>query len=125
MEFFLNDLWEATRPASLTLIAGLAPILATWLTARIVAKLNVEKDSELALSLGRTINSTLNALLQSRGISANTAATGPLIADAISIVKRDNPKAVQKHAPTDDQLATKILGKLREIKVAEDSPTVK
>lgn len=37
MEAFVNELWDATRPALLSAIASLAPILATNLNAKIVA----------------------------------------------------------------------------------------
>ncbi len=112
---FANEAWDAVRPALLILTIGLAPVLATWLTAKVVALLKVQKDSELALSLGRTIDNTLAALIQTKGVAAAQAvsgAPGALIAEAIPIIRRDNPAGVAVHAPTDDQLTTKILAKL-------------
>ncbi|WP_164919711.1 hypothetical protein [Hansschlegelia zhihuaiae] len=114
MEAFLNDVWEAVRPGFLLFIAGLVPVLATWLTAKIVEALKVQKDGELAQSLYRTIDNTLRALvttLAARGGKLDGLPAG-LINDAIEIVKRDNPKAVSTLGQTDDQLRTKIIAKL-------------
>lgn len=63
---FLDDVWFEVRPALLTLIAGLLPILGTWLTTGIVRRLKVARDSDLALSLGRTIDTTLKSLLATK-----------------------------------------------------------
>ncbi len=115
---FLDEMWAEVRPALLTLIAGLVPILATWLTAELVKRLKVAKDSDLALSLGRTIDTTLKALLARLGSQAAGTPTAQLVDNAMQIIKRDNPKAVAVHAPTDDQLATKIIAQVPEAKAA-------
>ncbi|QZO00558.1 hypothetical protein [Chenggangzhangella methanolivorans] len=65
-------------------------MLATWLTAKIVEALKVQKDGELAQSLYRTIDNTLRALvttLAARGGKLEGLPAG-LINDAIEIVKR-------------------------------------
>lgn len=110
----MNDVWEAVRPGLLLFIAGLVPVLATWLTAKIVEALKVQKDGELAQSLYRTIDNTLRALvttLAARGGKLEGLPAG-LINDAIEIVKRDNPKAVAALKQSDDTLRTKIIAKL-------------
>lgn len=115
---FLDDVWAEVRPALLIIIGGLVPALGAWLTAELVKRLKVAKDSDLALSLGRTIDTTLKALLARLGPQAAATPTAELVGNAIEIVKRDNPKAVAVHAPTDDQLTTKILAKVPEAKAS-------
>lgn len=66
---------------------------------------------------GRTIDTTLKSILATKiatgqGAQALAGVPGGVVADAIPIIRRDNPAGVAAHARTDEQLRTKIIAKL-------------
>lgn len=128
METFLNDIWDAVRPALLTLITGLAPVLATIVATKVISALKVSKDSELAITLYRTIDNTLKALITTKlraGAVVLTGIPGGLVSEAIAIVKRDNAAAVDGLGQTDEKLTTKIIAKLPEAQASVAEATAK
>ena len=115
MEAFLNEVWDATRPALLTAITTLAPILATYLTAKLVAFLKVQKDGELAASLYRTIDNVLGSLLKAAAMRDPSVLKGVpagLVNDAVELIRKQNPKSVEGLSQTTEMLKTKVVAKL-------------
>lgn len=122
---FLNDVWAGLRPyaveAAVTIGGSLIAIVAAWLAARAGAAFKAIKDDKLALSLYRTIDNVLKAILARRvlaGAPIGAAATGEILRQALDGTKESNPRSVTGLAQSDAALVEKITAKLPEAKAA-------
>lgn len=122
---FLNDVWAGLRPyaveAAVTIGASAIGLVAAWLAARAGAAFKAIKDDKLALSLYRTIDNVLKAILARRvlaGAPIGAAATGEILREAVDGTKENNPRSVAGLAQSDAALVEKITAKLPEAKAA-------
>lgn len=133
MEAFLNDLWAEARPQVITGIVGLVGVLITllsaWVAARAASALKAIRDDKRAMSLYRTIDNVLTALIKTkleqkadvlRGVPAG------VVTDAVAMVKAQNPESVAALNQNDTMLKTKVIAKLPAVQsaVAEASAKV-
>lgn len=123
---FLNDVWAGLRPyaveAAVTIGASAIGLVAAWLAARAGAAFKAIKDDKLALSLYRTIDNVLKAILARRVLAGapigGAAATGEILREALDGTKENNPRSVNGLAQSDAALVEKITAKLPEAKAA-------
>ncbi|GLK78063.1 hypothetical protein GCM10008171_33170 [Methylopila jiangsuensis] len=117
----LSEIWAGLRPHVVETAVVIGAAAMAFAAAKALEALKTIKDRELALSLYRTIENGLKAIIARRalaGADLGPATTGAIVREVIDFAKDNNPAAVTKLGQSDDALHEKVLARLPEAKAA-------
>lgn len=124
MDFF-HEVWAGVRPlaleASVTIVGALITILGSWLALRAAAAFEAVKDRELALSLYRTLENGLKAIIARRALEGGAVEAkeaAEIVSETVDFAKANNARAVRKLKQSDAALREKAMARLPEARAA-------
>ncbi|MFD1330709.1 hypothetical protein ACFQ4O_01710 [Methylopila musalis] len=117
----LNEIWTGLRPHVVETAVVIGAAMLAFAGGKALEALKTIKDRELALSLYRTIENGLKAIIARRaltGADLGPTTTPVIVREVIDFAKDNNPAAVTKLGQSDDALHEKVLARLPEAKAA-------
>lgn len=119
-----KEIWDVVAPLAVTILGTVGPVLAIWVSTRLVSFLNIKNDavrvdmeSQLRDALHLSAQNGINFALQKLGIPAINLATNPSNTEAVinlaaSYVKDKNPEALEKLNVDSSQLKDIVSAKV-------------
>ncbi|MFD1330499.1 hypothetical protein ACFQ4O_00610 [Methylopila musalis] len=117
----LNDIWRGLRPHFIESVVVFGAAMFAFLAARALEALNAARDRDLALSLYRTIENGLKAIIARRaleGAPVGAEDAAAIVRETVDFAKANNVRAVRKLKQTDAALREKALARLPEARAA-------
>ncbi|GLK77279.1 hypothetical protein GCM10008171_25330 [Methylopila jiangsuensis] len=117
----LIEIWAGLRPHVVEAAVAVGAALLTLVAARALEALNAARDRDLALSLYRTLENGLKAIIARRALGGGAVEAkeaADIVAETVDFAKANNARAVRKLKQTDAALREKAMARLPEARAA-------
>ncbi len=121
----LYDIWTIVQPIVVLVVSTVGPVLAAWISARLIALLKVKDDAaklEIEQKLREALHqSAENAVAYAKARlskGATSFAREAVINTALDYVKEKNPDALEKLKVSEPALADIIIAKIGKAEAA-------
>lgn len=117
----LIEIWNGLRPHVVEAAVAVGAALMTLVAAKALEALNAARDRDLALSLYRTLENGLKAIIARRALEGGAVEAreaAEIVAETVDFAKANNARAVRKLKQSDAALREKAMARLPEARAA-------